>query len=487
MKQLRWAALALSATLFVGCTGAGTALSPGATNAISALLGEFGFSLKTVDATTGQEKTLTNSDIDSVVDENNKAVPYSFDSSGKLTFKPNKEGASTIKVKMKDGSVQQFNVEGKTGAAKQTGDVAFIPDASGQGYTTKVAVGGTINATEERQTVMNNMADKRIKLTFGEGKLEGITKANFKGMYLDRMRVPMDAIEFTTDGYLKLDPAFFFNAREYFKSVGSYPPIRVAYIKSGTAITVVVGKMAGLPTLPDFTPSRPGEPPPPPIAPDKFTSNQTLDLALGEIKEYPDFAAAETAMGGAMNVVGVGATPPPPDPTMLANINKYGVSFNLPATAGLTKANVKGMMIARHDRPVMDILTLEASGSGLFFKLDPMSGIDYLQTYRFAMNKQFSPFLRIFYMNGTTPAVLAIRVKKTVLDGGWWNAITFPNVTPPNPIPPNWMPPMPGPEILANNAPVPSVDLEVFPKTFANMTELDLYRRSLIASDSINP
>lgn len=479
MKQMRWAALALTVGLLAGCPNG---VSPGAISKISSLLGEFGLSLKTVDPSTGEEKTYAKGDISQVVDDSGKPIDYSFDADGKMVFRPTKEGEQTVTIKLKDGTSQKFQVNGKSGAAKQTGDVAFIPDASGQGFSTKIAVGGSINAKQERHNAINGMANVRIKVTFGQDKLPGLSKTNIKAVYMDRMRAPMDAVEVTDSGDLKLDPAFFFHAREYFKLNNAYPPIRVAYFNDNK-LTIVVAKMTALPTLPDFTPSKPGDPPPPPIPPEKFTSGQILDLTDSMTDTAASLEAYETANQLMAGVPKVGATPPPPNAgeqqMIFDKMKQYSVLFELGQSyQGLTRASVKGVMVARMGRPAMDIMEISTSS----IRLDPNLVMSMFSYYKGPLEGKNTPWVRIWFTEGTANKILKFRIKTTAVPQ-WFSSLTYNPPTPPNPIPPGWMPPPPPLDLLGTGHDVAFANLEVNGVETLTVTP-DAYKQQLFSDPS---
>lgn len=476
MKQVRWVALALSVGVLAGCPGGG--VNQSTISQISSLLGEFGVSLKTVDPSTGEEKTYAKEDVSQVVDESGNPIDYSFDAEGKMVFRPTKEGDQTVTLKLKDGTSQKFSVNGKSGGARQNGDVAFIPDASGQGFSTKTAFGSTINAKQERLNAINGMANVRIKLTFGQDKLPNLSKTNIKAVYMDRMRAPMDAVEVTDSGDLKLDPAFFFHAREYHKLNNAYPPIRVAYL-NGTTLTIVVAKMTALPTLPAFTPSKPGDPPPPPIPPESFTAGQTVDLSDSMTDTAATLEAYESANQLMAGVPKVGATPPPPNAgeqqAIFDKMKSYSVLFDLPVTQGLTKASIKGVMVARMDRPAMDIMEVTASGS---LRLDPNLVMSMFSYYKGPLAGADTPWVRIMFEDGTTKKVLKFRIKTTAIPT-WFSGISYVPPQPPSPIPPGWMPPPPPLNLLGTGNAVASASLEV--AAVVTVTDPAAYKQNLFS------
>lgn len=484
MRDMRWAALALSLGIMVGCTS----LTPGSVNQISSLLGQFGLSLKTVDSTTGAEKTYTQADVDTVVDSDGKAVSYKFDDSGKMVFTPNKAGPQTIKVKLKDGTVQQFDIEGKSGGPMQTGDVAFIPDASGQGYATKVAVGSTINVVQEKQTMVNNMAGKRIKVTFGMDKLEGLSKDKIKGIFMERSFAPMDAFNVTASGDLMVDPAFFFTAREFYKINNSYPKVRVVYLNPDNKLVAVVAQMTALPTLPDFTPSKPGEPPPPPISPDKFTAGQTVDLSDATTEEVTSLDAYMQEVGLVNVVAKVGATPPPPNPQeqqqQFTRMKARSVLINLPgAFSAVSTSSIRGIMVGRMERPAMDVMAFRSSTSTSSIRLDPNLVISWFSYYKGPLGGIDSPWIRIWFVDGNVNKVLKFRILTASIPD-WLKNINYTPPQPPNPIPQGWMPPpppvdlIPAGMIVGESAVEASVEL---------LGDPDTYQQNLFNSTLKNP
>ncbi|HEY9857208.1 MAG TPA: hypothetical protein V6D05_15800, partial [Stenomitos sp.] len=232
MKPWRNAAASLAlVTALAGCTGL-DALSPKTLNQINSLLGEYGLSLKTVDPTTGEAKTYSERDIQSVMGEDGSAIDYKFES-GKMVFRPKKEGKQKITIRFKDGTTQQFTIEGKQGDTRVNGDVAFIPDSSGQGFTAEVGLGSEINVAQRRQEMQNAMAARRVALTVGGANLTGLTPSSMRALYLDHQKAPVFTYEVTAEGLLKVDPAFFYLAQQYYQHRNEYPLLRVAYVANG--------------------------------------------------------------------------------------------------------------------------------------------------------------------------------------------------------------------------------------------------------------
>lgn len=498
MKQLRWVGIALSVGLLTGCPGVAN-LNPNTINQINALLGEYGISLKTVDPSTGTAKTFAEADIDSVIGEDGKPIAYKFES-GKMVFRPTKEGQQKITVKFKDGTTQQFTIEGKQGDTRTSGDVAFIPDSSGQGFTTEVGIGTEINVQERHQQLQNAMATKRIKLTFGGAAIDGLTPLTLKAVYFDRMKLPNFAYV-VESGALKVDPNPFFMAREYQERNGSYPMIRVAYME-GTTLKVVIAKMTSLPQLPNFEPPKPGEVPPPPPAPDAFTSNQTLNLDSSLTESYAGktLAQYETENQLLVNVPRPGEAPPPPSATEQAaireKINQYAVTFDVPDLAGVASASVKAMFVGKMDRPLVpmapdqppvliDLLSISSTGS---IKLDPMMVHNIYGYWKGQLQGNTSnfPWVRIYYATNTGAKVVKFRFKPT---GPSW-FVTPANWTPPTkpadwPATEPWMPPPPPIDAFGANRLALNAELEFDLVTSA--PALETYRTNLRNATGPNP
>lgn len=414
MKQYRWVALALSAGLLTGCPGLTNNINPNTISQLNALLGEYGLSLKTVDPTTGEAKTYAEADITSVKDEKGNKIDYKFEG-GKLVFRPVLEGNHKIFVTLKDGTTQQFTIEGKkTEKADErfSGDVAFIPDSSGQGYTTEVGIGTTIDVEARHDAFLNQMAAKRVKVTFGGGQLTGLSAASIKAVYLDHQKAPHFAYEVTSEGALKLDPPFFFLAKQYYEHRQEYPLLRVAYLNGGT-LTVIVAKLTSLPKLPDMPKPQPGSPPPIPPGPDQFEANQTLDVAVAGSETPTDLATYEqqTGLQGQLPPPG-GFQPTDPNQDafrqqMLAN------AITLPVVLP-TGSKVGAYWVGRMMRPGMDVLEVTSTG----VKVDPMLFLQ-LRAYQVAVLKNDTtfPWVRLAYAKATGGwEVTRFRLKNPT----WW-------------------------------------------------------------------
>lgn len=417
MRRSAWVPLMMSLGLTAGCTPG--ALTPNTINQINSLLGEYGFSLKTVDPTTGKAVSLSQSDVDSVFDDQGNKVDAKFDTSGKLVFRPTKEGQQTIKVKMKDGSFRTFQVNGQKGAAHQDADVAFIPDSSGQGFSSSVAVGATIDPAAQFSQQETAIAAKRVKVTFGGAALDGLTAASVKAVYFDRQRLPQPAYGVDANGALMLDPNLFFLVQGYkLNNSGALPPIRVAYLKGGT-LTIVFATLSNIPSLPTFTPPQPGSPPPPPPTPDQFAAGQVIDCSISGTDTATDLGAYESANGFQINVPQPGQFGPPPLPPNQDPFRKKALQFavnvplNLPS--GATAANIKSYWIGRFPRPVMDVINV-ASGSVV---LDPMVMFQVRMYQTTLLNDPtLFPWVRIVYSDSTGMTVYKFRIHSPA--PGWW-------------------------------------------------------------------
>lgn len=498
MKQLRWVAMALSVGLLTGCPGVN--LNPSTLNQINTLLGEYGISLKTVDPTTGEAKTYSEAEISSVVGEDGKAIAYKFEN-GKMVFRPSKEGQQKITIKFKDGTTQQFTIEGKQSETRFNGDVAFIPDASGQGFTTEVGIGTTIDVAARHDAFIEQMAAKRVKLTVGSANLDGLTPETIRAVYFDRMKLP-NFTYVVESGALKVDPNLFFMAREYHEHNGSYPPVRILYM-SGTTLKVVLASMGSLPQLPNFEPPKPGDPPPPPPSPDAFTSDQTLNLDLTLSEEFAGKTVEQYEMEHQLQagVPKPGEAPPPPDPEEMAairdKINQYAVTFTVPGLTGVSSASVRAMFVGKMERPVMpppmpgappvliDLLGIGPTGE---LKLDPMMVHHMFGFWSGPLQQDTAnfPWVRIFYVDGTGRHVAKFRFKSP---GASW-FVSPPNWTvpmPPSDWPPGepWMPPPPPLEAFGPDHVVLSTELEV--DTVVSAPELATYRSNLQMAEGENP
>jgi hypothetical protein len=441
--------------VLTGCPG-GLGLDPQTFEQINAFLGEYGLNLKTVDPSTGEARTYSESDISQVVGEDGKPIAYKFDG-GRMVFRPTKEGAQRITVTFKDGTSQQFTVEGKKSDSRMNGDVAFIPDGSGQGFNTEVGIGREIDVEARHGDYLSQMAAKRVALTFGGAPLPGLTRESIRAVYFDRMKLPPFTYQ-VEDGVLKLEPNHFFRAREYQKQHGSYPMVRVA-IASDAKLKVVMAAMSSLPQLPDFTPAKPGEVPPPPPGPEAFASNQSLDL---EIKLSESFAMTleqyEQEKGLLTNVPKPGETPPPPSQqeqdAIRAGIAEYAITFQVPELAGVRPADVRGMFVGKMPRPMMamdpnqppvalDLLDITPEGN---ITLDSMMIGHAFQLWYGPMNANnaATPWIRIYYVKDAQNHVTAFR-----FNGAGPSWFTSPNATgwtapaKPGDADVHWMPPPP--------------------------------------------
>ncbi len=500
MNQLRWVALALSAGLLTGCPGVAN-LNPNTLGTLNSLLGEYGLSLKTVDPTTGQAKTYAETDITSVKDEKGNKIDYKFES-GKLVFRPVLEGNHKIFVTLKDGTTQQFTIEGKkteSPDARFSGDVAFIPDSSGQGYTSEVGIGTTIDVEARHDAFLNQMATKRVKVTFNRAPIEGLTPLTIKAVYFDRQKLPMHAYV-VESGVLKIDPQVFFLAREYQEAVGKLPMVRVAYLNAGTP-TVVLADLSVLPSLPEWQPPQPGEPVVPPPPPEAFTDNQSVDCSVsfveqptGTLEQY------ELDNGLQVNVPKPGEAPPPPDQGEMQEIrekiNQYAVTFNVPDLATVSSASVKALFVGKEERPIapmgpglppriIDLLSISSEGA---IKLDPMM-IFHLHgywNYRLAKGSDY-PWIRVFYNNGTDKVVRFRFKAANQSNFSWFTGLNWTPMPKPADWPADqpWMPPPPPFDLLGANRVVVDTDLDVG----INLTPgtLDTYRTNLKNASGHNP
>lgn len=496
MRNYRWLGVALSVGLLTGCP-AGLGLNPQTMDQINAFLGEYGLSLKTVDATTGEPRTFTESDVSQVVGEDGKPIEYKFED-GRLVFRPTKEGAQRITVIFKDDSRQQFTIEGKKADGRMSGDVAFIPDGSGQGFKSEVAIGGAIDVEARHDAFLQQMAAKRVTLTFATLNLPGLTPDSIRGVYIDRMKLQPFTYA-VIDGALKVDPNHFFMAREYQARHGAFPLIRVAYAQDGKLV-VVLAAMASLPELPAFTPSRPGEAPPPPPGPDSFKSGQKLDLEIklreSLDKTLPQYEAEKQLES---SLPKPGEAPPPPNQTeqtaIRDRIRAYGVTFKVPALAGVPVANVKAMFVGKVERPVAPLepnqpprpIDLLAIGAGGEVSLDSMMIGHAFQLWYGPLNQSGSdfPVFRIFYTKDNASRVAAFRFTSAP---PWF---TTPNATgwtapaKPGDAPSLWMPPPPPFGSFGQGHVFETSDLEV--ADYSMSRTLDEFRQELRGKSPVNP
>lgn len=457
MFKFRWLGVALSVGVLTGCPG-GLNLNSQTMEQINSFLGEYGLSLKTVDPSTGEARTYAESDISQVVGEDGKPIDHKFEG-GRLVFRPSKEGAQRITVTFKDGTSQQFTIEGKKADGRMTGDVAFIPDGSGQGFNTEVGIGREIDVEARHDAFLALMATKRVQLTFEKTTLTGLSRESLQAVYFDRMKLPPFTY-MVENGVLKLDPNLFFMAREYQKHTGSYPMVRVA-MSNGSDLKVVLGVMSGLPKLPDFTPPQPGAVPPPPPGPEAFESDQVLDLGIKAVETLPGMTLEQYELdrGLQTNVPRPGELPPPPSDAdrdaIRAEIDAHAVTFTVPALVGVNRTNVRAMFVGKMERPLvptapdqppvpLDLLDISAEGN---IKLDSMLIGHAFQLWYGPLNASASdmPWIRVFYVKDGVRKVTAFRFPGS---GPAW--FTSPTATgwilpeQPSSDPDNrWMPPPP--------------------------------------------
>jgi len=498
MLRYRWLGVALSVGLLTGCP-AGLNLNPQTLDQINAFLGEYGLSLKTVDPTTGEPRTFTEADISEVKGEDGKPIDYKFEG-GRMVFRPTKEGNQRITVSFKDGTSQQFTIEGKKADGRMTGDVAFIPDGSGQGFNTEVGIGREIDVEARHGDYLNQMAAKRITVTFAGEPLAGLTPQNLRGVYFDRMKLPPFTVV-VENGSLKIDPNHFFMAREYQARHGAFPLIRVAYVQDGKLV-VVLAAMAALPQLPSFTPSRPGDPPPPPPGPDAFASNQRLDLEIKvresltmTIEQYEAEKQLESS------VPKPGQAPPPPSQTeqtaIRDRIRNHGVTFKVANFAGVSVGHVKAMFVGKMERPIapvapnepprpIDLLSIGAQGE---VALDSMMIGHAYQLWFGPLNQSASdfPVIRIFYEKDGARRVAAFRFKS---GGGpaWFttpNAVGWSAPLKPQNADAFWMPPPPPFGSFGENKAVEGSGLEI--ADYSTPSTLDQFRQQLRGWATSNP
>lgn len=496
MRKYRWLGVALGVGLLTGCP-AGLGLNPQTMDQINAFLGEYGLSLKTVDATTGEPRTFTENDVSQVVGEDGKPIDYKFEG-GRLVFRPTKEGAQRITVIFKDETRQQFTIEGKKADGRMSGDVAFIPDGSGQGFKSEVAIGGAIDVGARHEAFLHQMAAKRVTLTFAGTNLEGLTPQTIKGVYIDRMKLQPFTYA-VVDGALSVDPNHFFMAREYQARHGAFPLIRVAYAQEGKLV-VMLASMASLPELPAFTPSRPGEPPPPPPGPESFKAGQKLDLEI-KLRESLDktLLEYETEKDLKSSVPKPGEAPPPPNATeqnaIRDRIRTYGVTFKVPALAGVPIGSVKAMFVGKMERPVAPMepnqpprpIDLLAIGAGGEVSLDSMMVGHAFQLWYGPLSKSSFdfPVIRIVYVKDNARRVAAFRLKSgptwfTSPSAAGWTAPAKPSGADAY-----WMPPPPPFGSFGQNQVVETTDLDTaeYPLT----ETLDQFRQELSGKSAVNP
>jgi|GEM_PF-1917153 hypothetical protein len=437
MHRHLWKIAPLSVTLLVGCTALQTGgLSPGAVNpstlnAVNNLLGQFGFSLKTVDPNTGTAKTLSQSDVTTVTDDSGNPVQYSFNSNNQMVFRPNKAGQQNIRVTLQDGTVQQFQVNGQQAsdpnAAPQTGEVGFVPDASGQDFSAQVAVGGTVDVAGQFQQQHQQAISNRVTVTFGGTGISGLTANTIQAVYFDRQKLPPFAYSVDATGDLQLDPQTFFLAQRYSKDNGGLPPVTVAY-NNGSTLTVVVANLLALPNLPTFTPPTPGQPAPPPPPPGQFTGGQFIDTTIVSTDTPTNLATFESANNIFVKLPTPGKAIPAPLPPgqdpFVKKLNQYAVTIPglLPGTA---QTAVKGVWVGRFARPGA-VLNVGATGDisvdpNLIFEVRAYQTLVYKDT----TNTQF-PWVRVAYANGQGQVVVAkFRFRASVLNEqvngqAWW-------------------------------------------------------------------
>ncbi len=455
MQHYRWLGVALSVGMLTGCP-AGLGLNPQTIDQINSFLGEYGLSLKTVDPTTGESRTYTQSEIAQVIGEDGKPIDYKFEG-GRMVFRPKKEGIQRITVMFKDGTTQQFTIEGKKADGRLDGDVAFIPDGSGQGFTTEVGIGREIDVKARHDAMLDQMAAKRVTLTFAGAPLEGLTPETIQAVYFDRMKLPPFTYQ-VENGKLKVDPNHFFMAREYQKHHGALPPVRIA-TTSGEQLRVVLAMMAALPQLPEFTPAKPGEVPPPPPGPEAFVSGQVLDLAITRFETVAmTLLQYEQDRGLQTQVPRPGETPPPPSSdeqeTFRSEAAEYALTFEVGALAGVEAAEVKAMFVGKMERPVavvepnkparvIDLLGISPEGA---ITVDAMVLAQAFQLWYGPLNANASdtPWIRIFHEKGGIRRVTAFRFDGAAPD--WFRSPDERGWAPPSrPVPadPFWMPPPP--------------------------------------------
>jgi hypothetical protein len=455
MNHYRWLGVALSVGLLTGCP-AGLGLNPQTFEQLNAFLGEYGLNLKTVDPSTGEARTYAESDIQSVVGEDGKPIDYKFDG-GRMVFRPTKEGAQRITVTFKDGTTQQFTVEGKKSDSRMNGDVAFIPDGSGQGFNTEVGIGREIDVEARHGDFLAQMAAKRVALTFAGAPLQGLTPESLRAVYFDRMKLP--PFTYAVDnGVLKLDPNHFFMAREYQRHTGSYPMIRVI-TENGGQLQVMLAVMSELPELPDFTPPQPGAVPPPPPGPDAFKSGQVLDLGIKAVESLTmTLEQYEQDRGLQTNVPRPGELPPPPSTedrdALRAKIEAHAVTFTIPALAGVNRTDIRAIFVGKMPRPLaptapdqppvpIDLLDISSDGS---IKLDSMLIGHAFQLWYGPLNANTSdmPWIRVFSVKDGTRKVTAFRFPASGSD--WFTSPTATGwilPTRPGDADDRWIPPQP--------------------------------------------
>lgn len=206
-----------------------------------------------------------------VTDEDGKPIAYSFDASGKIVFRPNKPGKQTITVELKDGTKRQFVIEGKEGDSPILGEVGFIPDASGQNVSSKVAIDGKVDPVQEQREQQQPFAGKRIRLTFDGQGLAGAQPGSLKSLLFDKMEFPIFAAQIVEGGKLDVEPQVFFFVRDYKSRMGQYPLLKVAF-NYQNKVRIVKAKLSSLPELPEGQPES--------ARPEQFKSGQTLNVAL---------------------------------------------------------------------------------------------------------------------------------------------------------------------------------------------------------------
>ena len=266
--MMRRITLGLFALSLAGCTS----LSPSQINNAASLLKQFGLSLKTVNAETGEEETLDKNDVSSVTDEDGNKIDYNFEDSGKMVFRPKKSGKQTVTVNLSDGSSREFEVEGQEGNDRVEGEVGFVPDASGQSVTSEVAIGGKVDPIKKQQEQLQQFAGKRIRVTFGGQGLPGAPlPGSLKALILDKTEFPIFSAQIVEGGKLDVEPQVFFFVRDFKGQKGVYPDVTVAF-NYQNKVRIVKATLSSLPELPAGQPDT--------TKPDQFSSGQTLDLTL---------------------------------------------------------------------------------------------------------------------------------------------------------------------------------------------------------------
>ncbi|MEB3186850.1 MAG: hypothetical protein VKP72_05345 [bacterium] len=400
MRRLTLGLLALS---LAGCTN----LSPSQINQASKLLAQFGLSLKTVNAETGEEEILDKQDIKSVKDDAGKAIDYAFDDSGKMVFRPNKPGKQTVTVELQDGTQREFELEGQEGDSPIEGEVGFIPDAVGQNVTSEVAIGGKVDVVRKQKEQQQQFADRRVHLTFNGGGLEGLRPETLAAVFFDLNQLPYGAAMVEPDGTLKMAPEVFFMVRAYREKMGSFPTLTVAYKRPDIGqVQIIKAELDSLPSLPKIEPAQGGVL----LKPEMFATDQKLDLLIIDDQLATSFEEYKRD-NGLMGPVYAGApeikplTPEQQAAQQQQQLNRT-VLLKL-ARPGLQAQAVKAVFIGRFDAPIGAPLIVASDDRGVSFRPEYVFALATARKRLFD-NREF-PWTRVAYIDGNVLKVWRFR------------------------------------------------------------------------------